>query len=91
MKKMMTTTHLTIEEILNFITMDSITPEGIQLAARVNCHIMQCEECRKKVEIYQIVNDKLSGTTLSDPKRHKDDIGELEFEKKEKDLGSEIR
>ena len=88
---MMTTNHLTTEEILNFITMDSVTPEGIQLAAKVNCHIMQCEECRKQVAAYQIVSDKLSGTILSDPKRHKVKADELVFEKEEKDMDSGIR
>ncbi len=86
------TMHLTTDEILNFITIDNMTPEVISFAAKVNCHIMQCEECRKKVEAFQIVYDKLSGTTLSDPKRNINinDISELKAEKDNSDKGMEI-
>ncbi len=65
--------HLTTDEILNFITMESLTQENVTLAAQVNSHIMQCDECRKKVEAFQALNDKLSGTILSDKKHYKND------------------
>ena len=59
--------HLTTDEIINFVTMDSLIQENILLAARVNSHIMECEVCRKKVVAYQVVNDGLMGTILSVP------------------------
>lgn len=73
--------HLTTDEILNFITMESITQDSIAFAAKVNSHIMQCEDCRKKVEAFQMLNDGLTGTTLSCPGLHKDSISKSEPEK----------
>lgn len=77
--------HLTADEIIDFVTMESITQASIEHAARVNCHIMQCDECRKKVEAFQAVNDGLTGTRLSSK-----DIYESEFRKDETEKGVEL-
>lgn len=73
--------HLTTDEILNFVTMESITKENILLSAHVNSHIMKCEECRNKVIAYQAVNDGLTGTVLSVPQlENTENVPELEIE-----------
>ncbi len=54
---MTTMKHLTENEIIDFVSMNSINQESIGLAAAVNSHIMQCDECREKVKAFQAVND----------------------------------
>lgn len=73
--------HLTADEIIDFVTMESITQASIERAARVNCHIMQCDECRKKVEAFQAVNDGLMGTRLSSKDKQEDEIRKEEIKK----------
>ncbi len=53
--------HLTIDEIIAFVTMDALTDENIQFAAKVNGHIIACEKCREKVTAFQAVGEKLIG------------------------------
>lgn len=64
--------HLTLDQIIQFVTMDEINDENLKLAAYVNNHIMLCDECRKKVEAYQAVNDALVGGRLSKEPQKKD-------------------
>ena len=54
--------HLTTDEIINFVTIDSISKENLELAAVVNGHILVCEDCREKVKAFQAVCDSLAGT-----------------------------
>lgn len=51
--------HLTTEEILDFTTFTELTKENIALSSRVNTHILSCEECRKKVEAFQLIYEEL--------------------------------
>ncbi|MBQ3044736.1 MAG: hypothetical protein IJO03_10870 [Clostridia bacterium] len=53
--------HLTIDEIINFVTIDSISKENLELAAAVNGHILVCDKCREKVKAFQTVSDSLTG------------------------------
>ena len=59
--------HLTTDEIINFVTFDSLTKENLELAAMVNAHILICEECREKVKAFQAVSDSLTGTLTRNP------------------------
>lgn len=54
--------HLTTDEIINFVTIDSISKENLELAAAVNGHILVCDNCREKVKAFQAVSDSLTGT-----------------------------
>lgn len=68
--------HLTIDEIINFVTFDTISEENLKLAAMVNNHIMVCERCREKVKAYQAVSDTLVGRLSKEPAPNA--TGELE-------------
>ena len=51
--------HLTVEEIIDFVSFDELTKENIDLALKVNKHIFSCAECMEKVNAFQNVYDEL--------------------------------
>ena len=52
-------THLTVDEIITFVSMEKLDTEGIELLKKVNEHIRECPECMRKVQAYQLVYDEL--------------------------------
>ena len=52
-------THLTVEEIIEFVSFERITQESLALSARVNEHIRTCKSCREKVTAFREVYDEL--------------------------------
>lgn len=52
-------THLTVEEMINFVSFDKISNETTALASKVNSHICSCGECFEKVAAFQDVYDEL--------------------------------
>ena len=62
--------HLTDDEITGFVSFDTLGNESMELASRVNYHILRCEECRERVRISQKLYDTLTGIQwgkLDDP------------------------
>ncbi|MBR5774042.1 MAG: hypothetical protein IKY44_04235 [Clostridia bacterium] len=55
----MNTTHLTIDEMIEFVSFSAITEETLTLSAKVNGHIRGCAECQKRVGAFQDVYDEL--------------------------------
>jgi len=41
--------HLTLEEIIEYVAIDKLNTENLDLIARVGYHITRCEECDKMV------------------------------------------
>jgi len=52
-------THLTVEEIIEFVSFDKLNAETLALSTKVNEHIWSCPSCLKKVSSFQIVYDEL--------------------------------
>lgn len=50
--------HLTVEDIIDFVSFNELTAETLDLASKVNGHIRSCEECLKKVDAFQTVFDE---------------------------------
>ena len=50
--------HLTIDEILDFVSLTELNDESIKLAATVNGHIRECEKCLKLVDAFQLIYDE---------------------------------
>lgn len=50
--------HLTVDEMIDFVSMDRINAETLKLASTVNAHIGQCEKCLRKIRAYQLVYDE---------------------------------
>ena len=51
--------HLTIDEILDFVSMTAATPEAIALATRVYGHMNQCADCCRLVRAFQLIDEEL--------------------------------
>lgn len=52
-------THLTVEEIIEFVSFDKLSEDTIALSTKVNEHIRSCFSCLEKVSSFQIVYDEL--------------------------------
>ena len=52
--------HLTIEEIIEFVSFEKMDAESLKLASRVNAHIRSCPSCMRKVRAFQLVMEELS-------------------------------
>ncbi len=52
--------HLTIDEILDFVSIADLSRESVTLAAMVNGHTRKCEKCRKNVCAFQLIYDKFT-------------------------------
>lgn len=52
--------HLTVDEILNFVSLTELNNESIELSAAVNGHIRKCEKCLKLVRAFQMIYDEFS-------------------------------
>ncbi|MBQ2880646.1 MAG: hypothetical protein IJE40_00105 [Clostridia bacterium] len=50
--------HLTVDEIMDFVSITEINEETMQLTAKVNSHIRNCKECLKLVQSYQEIYDE---------------------------------
>ena len=50
--------HLTIDEIIDFVSMVQINDETLKLASTVNVHIGKCEKCLRKVRAFQLLYDE---------------------------------
>ena len=73
--------HLTVDEMIDFVSFNKLDNESLALAAKVNAHIFECADCRKKISAFQTVYDELIKMG------EKENISELvgkRFEEKEK-------
>ena len=51
--------HLTVDRITEFVSLRSLDPASLALAAEVTEHIRVCPSCMRKVRAYQLVADGL--------------------------------
>lgn len=52
-------THLTVDEMINFVSFDRVNEDSLAIAVKVNSHIRGCEECLDKLRAFQTVHDEL--------------------------------
>lgn len=52
--------HLTLDDIIEFVSLTEINDESMQLISAVNTHIAECGECRALVRSFQTVYDELA-------------------------------
>ena len=52
-------THLTVEEIIEFVSFDTLSEDTMALSTKVNEHIRSCSTCLEKVSAFQMVYDEL--------------------------------
>ena len=56
--------HLSIDEIIEFVSLSKMTKENLEFAAKVNAHICRCEECLTLVNQYQALYDGFTQASL---------------------------
>jgi hypothetical protein len=49
--------HLSVDEMIRFVSLSSLDDESMEFAETVNRHIRECDECRKKVYSFQLLYD----------------------------------
>lgn len=52
--------HLTVDEIIDFISLTELNNDAIVLSATVNRHIRKCEKCLRLVRSFQVIYDEFS-------------------------------
>ncbi len=52
-------THLSVEEIIDFVSFNELSKDTIDLSAKVNQHICSCPKCFETVSAFQMVYDEL--------------------------------
>ena len=58
--------HLTVEEIIDFVSLSEMTEEAVELSATVNGHIRKCDKCLALVRAFQMVHDEFSSLNTSE-------------------------
>lgn len=56
--------HLSIEEIIKYVTSSKINIETLDLLSKVNGHIRNCPSCKEKVDSYENINDEIKKEIL---------------------------
>lgn len=49
--------HLSVEEIIRFVSLSSLDEEAMELSERVSRHIRDCDECRERLYSFQLIYD----------------------------------
>lgn len=57
--------HLTIDDIINFVSLSEMNKEAIEISAAVNGHIRKCAKCLELVRAFQIIYDEFSRLNAS--------------------------
>ena len=57
--------HLTVDEILDFVSLTELNSKSIELSAKVNGHIRECDRCLKLVRAFQMLYDEFSNLNSS--------------------------
>ena len=52
--------HLTVDEIIKFISLTELNAEALMLSAAVNEHIRDCDKCLKRVQAFQMIYDEFA-------------------------------
>lgn len=51
--------HLTVDEMIDFVSFDKVDAQILAKASYVNAHIRSCDQCLRKVRAFQTVYDEL--------------------------------
>lgn len=50
--------HLTVDDLIRFVSFETLDDETIEFSKTVNGHIRNCEDCRALVRSFQIIHDE---------------------------------
>ena len=57
--------HLTVDDMINFVSLSEMNKEAVELSAAVNGHIRKCAECLELVRAFQMLYDEFSRLNTS--------------------------
>ena len=76
--------HLTVDDIINFVSLSEMNEEAVELSAAVNGHIRKCGKCLELVRAFQMIYDEFSElNTSGDFKKFVSEIISTEADKNE--------
>ncbi len=58
-------THLTLDEIIEYVSIDKLCEESLKLASKVDTHIRSCDECLEVVRALRSVHDSFENMKKS--------------------------
>ena len=56
--------HLNTEDIIKYVTINTVNNETLELMSKVNGHIRNCPSCKEKVMSYESINNELKKEIL---------------------------
>lgn len=56
--------HVTVDEMIEFVSLDTLDAKSLALASNVTTHIRNCPHCRGTVRAFQVICDEM--TALGD-------------------------
>lgn len=74
--------HLSVEEIIKYVTANKVDSETLNLLSKVNGHIRNCPTCREKISAYECINEELKKEVFENgfDLNHFDDLIRIEKE-----------
>ena len=63
--------HISAEEMITFFSANRVDPDYIRLLARINAHILECEECRKEYNALHDADEALDKIASCVPESQK--------------------
>ena len=61
--------HLTVEELIDFVSARQLDADYLSLAARVTEHVRRCDSCLGRLNAFQLVSDGLKGSITTQAPR----------------------
>ena len=52
--------HLTVDEMIRFVSLTELNAEAVELSASVTRHIRKCRDCLKRVQAFQMIYDEFT-------------------------------
>lgn len=52
--------HLSMDEMINYVSLNDFTSENLEFIAEKNIHLAECKECSDRVMALQVVYDELA-------------------------------
>jgi hypothetical protein len=74
--------HLTVDDMIRFVSLTELNDEAMELSASVNGHIRRCGECLERVRAFQMIYDEFTALSGNgDFRKRLDEYVELEAQK----------
>ena len=66
--------HLTFETVVDFLAINDLSEESLELSKKVNGHIRSCEQCRKLVQSMSVISQEFEDLMIQKSLNKKKDL-----------------